>query len=185
MLADLHLRSFRGFFLSSLGPRFLALFYERLIATGELALVAHLDAKMVGFAAGSARPSGFFARLLRRDVHRFALASLPALAKNPRIAPRLLRALRRPSEERRRPPDTATLLSICVDEDARGGGAAKALLDAFVDAARGCGARALDLTTDRDNNERVNRFYVRNGFSLGREFVTPEGRRMNEYVLRL
>jgi len=45
--------------------------------------------------------------------------------------------------------------------------------------------RTVCLTTDHSNNERVNRFYQRLGFSLGRAYVTPEGRAMNEYVMFL
>ena len=39
----------------------------------------------------------------------------------------------------------------------------------------------INLETDADGNEDVNKFYVKNGFVLEREFVTAEGRRMNEY----
>jgi ribosomal protein S18 acetylase RimI-like enzyme len=185
LLADVHLRSFPGFFLSSLGPRFLSLFYERLITSAEVVVVAIADSRLTGFAAGSTSPSGLFKRLIRRDAHRFALASLPAFLRSPRIGPRLVRALLKPSEAATRPPGAATLLSICVERESRGTGTAQSLLEAFVAEVRRRGAGTLDLTTDRDENHVVNRFYQRNGFSLQREFVTPEGRRMNEYVLKI
>jgi hypothetical protein len=44
---------------------------------------------------------------------------------------------------------------------------------------------AVCLTTDCSSNERVNRFYQQLGFRLGRTYVTPEGRAMNEYVMFL
>jgi len=43
----------------------------------------------------------------------------------------------------------------------------------------------VDLTTDRDNNDKINRFYLSLGFACERTFVTPEGRTMNEYVIDL
>ena len=39
----------------------------------------------------------------------------------------------------------------------------------------------INLETDAEGNDGVNRFYVKNGFKLEREFITAEGRRMNEY----
>jgi hypothetical protein len=39
----------------------------------------------------------------------------------------------------------------------------------------------INLETDADNNENVNRFYLKNDFVLIKTFTTAEGRRMNEY----
>lgn len=185
VLAAIHLRSFPGFFLSSLGPRFLSLFYERLIDGAEIVLVATQAGRTIGFAAGSTTPAGFYARLLRRDGLRFAFASVPALLRKPVIAPRLARALTRPAEEAQRPDGYATLMSIGVEPDVLKTGVGRRLLDGFVAAAAGRGARGVDLTTDRDDNDSVNSFYLRNGFVLRRTFVTPEGRRMNEYEIAI
>lgn len=184
-LQRLHGRAFPSFFLTTLGPRFLELFYDRLIRDGEIVLVIELGGAMAGFAAGTARPHGFFTRLLRRDAWRFASASVPALVRHPRIAPRLWRATRRPAEERERPEGFATLLSIAVDPGRARHGLGARLLEAFIAEARARGAAGLDLTTDCDENDAVNAFYRRNGFSLRREFTTPEGRRMNEYEMRI
>lgn len=181
VLAAIHQRSFPRFFLSSLGPRFLALFYERLIDGAEIVLVATEAGRAIGFAAGSTTPAGFYSRLLRRDGLRFALASVPALMRKPVIAPRLARALTKPAEEAQRPEGFATLMSIGVEPDVLKTGVGRRLLDQFVAAAAARGARGVDLTTDRDDNDAVNAFYLRNGFVVRRTFVTPEGRRMNEY----
>lgn len=40
------------------------------------------------------------------------------------------------------------------------------------------------MTTDRDNNEPINRLYREMGFAKTREYVTREGRWLNEYVYR-
>ena len=39
----------------------------------------------------------------------------------------------------------------------------------------------INLETDADGNDSVNRFYIKNGFELIRQYTTAEGRRMNEY----
>ena len=40
------------------------------------------------------------------------------------------------------------------------------------------------LETDADNNEKANRFYLKNGFKKEREYLTAEGRKMIEYRYR-
>lgn len=39
----------------------------------------------------------------------------------------------------------------------------------------------INLETDAENNDGANAFYKKNGFELARQFVTSEGRKMNEY----
>lgn len=47
------------------------------------------------------------------------------------------------------------------------------------------GARTVSLTTRAGNNDNVNRFYQRAGFTWRRTFAMPGGRRMNEYYCRV
>jgi len=51
----------------------------------------------------------------------------------------------------------------------------------FLEEAKRRGCVRVSLTTDRENNDRVNRFYQTLGFAIGRQYETPEGRKMNEY----
>ena len=67
----------------------------------------------------------------------------------------------------------------------QGTGAGKKLVLAFLEEAKLRGCKRVFLTTDRDSNEVVNTFYTKLGFVLERHFVTPEGRRMNEYWINL
>jgi ribosomal protein S18 acetylase RimI-like enzyme len=69
--------------------------------------------------------------------------------------------------------------------DYAGQGLGQALTRAFLARARQNGARIVYLTTDTDNNERVNRFYDRLGFILQRTFEAPGPRTMNEYIYPL
>lgn len=181
-----HTASFPGFFLSLLGPRFLSIFYSALSSAPEgIAFVCMNDVgSPVGFVTGTSNPRGFYSRLLKRDWFSFALAAIPAVIRKPSIIPRVARAVFHPSDN----PvgdDVAGLYSIGVLPKLQGTGAGKKLVQAFLEEAKKRGCTRVFLTTDQDNNEAVNAFYVKHGFSIERQFVTPEGRRMNEYWITL
>ena len=180
-VVDVHLKSFSGFFLTFLGRRFLTLFYRGVIRepTG-IALVYLENSKVVGFVVGMMNPSGFYARLLRRDWFRFGMASIPAVLKKPKSVFRLLRALSRPSTTPK-DPKVAELSSIAVLPEYQGKGIGKSLVNAFIQEVKKRGGKFIYLTTDACNNETVNRFYQKIGFKLKRSFETPEKRKMNEY----
>lgn len=181
----IHVESFTGFFLSFLGPKFLALFYEGVRTHPQgVALVSGSPDGIDGFVVGVTDQSGFYRRLVRSRVHRFAWASLGAAVRRPRIVPRLVRALRQ-SRLSERSAAPACLMSIAVRPGVSGKGTGRDLVQAFNEALAGRGVAAYCLTTDRDGNERVNQFYLKLGFRLADTFVTPEGRAMNEYVMTL
>ena len=184
-VVGLHVRAFPGFFLSSLGPAFLRLLYMGILSDpGGLACVAERDGELCGFVAGVLEQRGFYSRLIRRRKWRFAAASVPALLRRPRIALRLLRALRAPALADESSA-SACLLSIAVDPASEGKGIGARLVGEFCRRASAGGASLLCLTTDRDANERTNAFYGRLGFTIARTFQTPEGRAMNEFRIVL
>ena len=57
----------------------------------------------------------------------------------------------------------------------------KALVLKFEDEVSRKGVRFVYLTTDRENNEKVNNFYQELGWSIESEFLTKEGRTMRRY----
>lgn len=181
-----HLASFPGFFLSFLGPRFLALYYTGICSAPEGIAFCYLNPAGVpaGFVAGSSNPRGFYSRLLKRDWLSFSLASLGAILRKPTVMGRIARGLFHPGGN----PvgdQVAGLFSIGVLPELQGTGAGKLLVQAFLDEARRRGCRRVFLTTDRDGNEAVNLFYHKLGFRIERQYETPEGRRMNEYWIEL
>lgn len=177
-----HLESFSGFFLSSLGHRFLFLYYSGLLASpDQIACVARdREQRVVGFVAGSANPRGFYRRLLRRDGFRFLRASVAPVLRTPSIVPRIARALLHPSSQ---PPGehVAGLFSLGVLPQQQGRGIGRKLVASFLKEARNRGCTQVVLTTDKEGNDPVNAFYVASGFVLQQQYVTPEGRGMNEY----
>lgn len=56
------------------------------------------------------------------------------------------------------------------------------LISAFCERARVLGASTVFLTTDRDRNDAVNQFYLRNGFKLHSSFLKERARWMNLYT---
>ena len=182
---DVHLKSFPGFFLTFLGHNFLVLLYRNMQSDPEsVVLVASSDGQIEGFVAGVTLQSGFYQRLIKRQRWAFAAAAFGALIRRPSIAPRLLRALRQPTEAQQASAE-ACLMSIAVRPESEGKGIGKQLVTAFCQELARRGVPGVCLTTDQDDNDHVNRFYHRLGFRLSRTYITPEGRAMNEYVISL
>lgn len=182
----IHLASFPGFFLSFLGPRFLALYYGNVCASSDGIAVVYEDPGGIpsGFVVGSTNPRAFYSNLLRRNWLKFSIASLDAIGKKPAVALRLFRAIFHPSQNPTG-DEIAGLYSIGISPEAQGTGAGKKLVHAFLREARERGCRRVFLTTDRDGNSAVNSFYRNLGFHVEREFKTPENRWMNEYWIDL
>ena len=182
----LHVAAFPTFFLTFLGPRFLKIFYAALVRdAGNIAFVAcEENGTLCGFVAGVTQQANFYGRLARSRKWSLAFASAGAVLRKPSIIPRLFRAMRRPEEARESSTD-ACLMSIGVSRAGRGRGVGSELVDAFAGEVRRRGIDRFCLTTDKIANEGVNAFYVNAGFSLARTYTTPEGRVMNEYLMRL
>ena len=184
-VVEIHLKSFPGFFLSFLGARFLTLFYKGILAdTQGISLVACSENRIFGFVVGVVDQRGFYQNLIQRQWWKFGVAAMGAALRRPLIIPRLVRALKQPDTVGKSCA-AACLMSIAVHPEVQGQGVGQMLIEAFSAEARRRGVKAYCLTTDRDGNARVNRFYQGLGFRLGRTYVTPEGRTMNEYVISL
>lgn len=184
-VVGLHMAAFPGFYLTSLGSRFLRRYYEHVIAHRDgICLAAFDDGRVVGVVAGFVDPAAFYSDL-RRDRIRLALAALPALLASPARAVRFVVNYRRAGEAARVRPSqrSAELASLGVDPKWSGRGIGALLVAEFVSAASRKGASRVGLTTDADGNEAVNRFYQKLGFRLDRTFEAQPGRRLNEYSI--
>ncbi|MDD4593030.1 MAG: GNAT family N-acetyltransferase [Parabacteroides sp.] len=181
-IINIHLKSFNNFFLTFLGKNFLILLYNAFLdeKTGIL-ILAENQKKIVGFVGGVTNQSGFYRNLVKKNVISFAWASMSAFLKRPSIAPRLLRALFKVRESKKSLAD-ACLMSIAVAPELSGKGVGKKLLTAFCKELNERKYFQFCLTTDADKNDIVNHFYQDFGLKVGRTFVTPEGRRMHEYL---
>ena len=183
-VVEIHLESFGGFFLTSLGPKFLTRFYASQVADDRcISLVAILDDRVVGFAFGPLDPEGFFRRLFRSQAPGFIADSLGALLDNPRrVSAGLLRAVTFRGDPPAGPQSGALLSSIAVGRHMPGTGVAGRLIEKFCAESERRGAASVYLTTDRRGNDAANRFYLKHGFVIESVVVRENGRSMNRYV---
>ncbi|MFA5065942.1 MAG: GNAT family N-acetyltransferase [Dehalococcoidia bacterium] len=182
----IHLQSFKGFFLSFLGPSFLYNYYSCLLESESgIGLVFCKDDQILGFACGTTRPSDFYSELIRKKWLPLAISSIPACIRRPSISMRLAREVFSRPLKAGYAGKQAALLSICVLPEWEGNGFGKILLAGFINKIAGAGIDTLSLSTDQDSNDKVNKFYQNNGFTLACTYVTSEGRLMNEYVIHI
>lgn len=184
-VVTVHLEAFQGFFLSFLGSAFLRELYKAILADPSgMGYVCEQSQQIVGFVFGTDQPAGFYGRLLRRRWWRFGLASVVPVLRRPSVILRLLRAFRMPQQASHE-SGVGTLMSIAVSPGMQAKGVGRALVHAFLQEAARRQLKKINLTTDRRDNDPVNHFYEKQGFSMAHSFVTPEGRPMNEYVIEL
>lgn len=181
-VAQLHIRAFPEFFMASLGVSFLSEFYRGYcLDPSAVTLVALSKGKMIGVVVGTVDPSGFYARLLKARLIGFGVAAAKAAIHRPLIIPRLLRGLLYRGDQQEHDENVALLASVCVEPDIQARGLGTTLINRFVEEAGSRGVDACYLLTDAENNDQVNNFYQKNGWSLEFSFETPEGRKMNRY----
>jgi ribosomal protein S18 acetylase RimI-like enzyme len=184
-VVDVHLASFTFFFLSSLGARFLRELYKSILMDEtHIAFVCTNEREVLGFVAGSTHPVGFYSRALKRNWRGFVIASILPILKNPMMAIRLWRRLIAKRGTRFDSGD-ALLMSVAVNPNRQGSGIGRRLVSKFLEEANSRGCATVTLTTDTLENDSTNRFYRGMKFQLSKEFITAEGRRMNEYVYTL
>lgn len=181
-LADIHMKSFQNFFLTSLGKGFLKSMYKGFLTHKDSHVVGAFDSdgSMVGFLAYSENISDLYRYLMKRYCPALAFYALIAFFKKPKILFRILRAFRRPNESKRNEP-YVEISSLCVLPEKERNGVGSMLLNTCLRSIDfSCFAYA-KLETDADDNDAVNAFYQKNGFVLFSTYTTPENRKMNEY----
>ena len=98
------------------------------------------------------------------------------------VSKKILYALKYRGEPPNKITGAALLSSIGIDPILENIGYGSLLIQSFCKEAFSRNASAVYLTTDKNVNDRVNRFYVKNGFKLESSFVKTNGRVMNRYI---
>ncbi len=183
-MARLHILCFPGFFLTQLGAPFLTMLYKGYKEDANSGIiVAEEEGELVGFIAYSNDYSKFYKNLIKKHVFGFAMCSVGAAVKHPSIIKRILGAFRK-SESVAKQERYVELASICVSPVIKGKGVGSHLINYLKEIVDYDTYEYINLETDAENNDVVNRFYIKNGFKLSNMYITPEGRRMNEYRFR-
>jgi len=180
-LAEIHLKSFNNFFLSSLGKRFLETFYKACTKNPDAVAIVCTTTEGVttGFALASLKSTGFYRNILFGNLFTFSLEAIRLFFSRPRALLRLALNLSKSGSDVR---DAAELLSIASLPEYSGKGVGKLLIDTIESRLKDRQCKAITLTTDYYNNENVIGFYQNRGFKIESEFVTYPGRRMYRMI---
>ena len=180
-LAVLHKAAFPHFFLTQLGIPFLKTLYTGYLEDADSGIiVAEEENKVFGLIAYSKDYPRFYKELIKHHIFKFAFCSAGAAIRHPSFIKRILGAFKK-SDSVVKSEKYVELASICVDPNYESKGIGSALIGYLKNQIDFSKYAFINLETDAVDNESANRFYVKNGFKLSREFVIAEGRKMNEY----
>ncbi len=180
-VVDIHIKTFKGFFLTFMGKGFLRQMYSSYAQYDDAGLLVAYEADMpVGFLAYSSNMSGLYKYMIKRKLLPFAWYSLCAFFRKPRVFTRLVRAFLKPSEAKR-DENYVKLASIGVEPGVKSKGIGSSLIEQLKKMIDFSVYKYITLETDAIDNEVANKFYVKNGFILYRKYETREKREMNEY----
>lgn len=186
-IVKIHEQAFPDFFLTTLGSRFLNLYYKCMCKYNDaITLCAEEDGEINGFATSSYFSHGFNTSLIKKNLIRFGLMGIELLFTKPKAVLRLAKNLDKKSEDNavEDKGEYAELYSIAVKPGNQGSGIGKKLLTATEeDVARH--NNKISLTTDYYNNEKTIGFYHSLGYQDFYEFVTYPDRRMWRMIKEL
>ena len=183
-IVQIHMDTFKGFFLTFMGKGFLKNLYKSYCQHKESGLlVAFENNEPVGFFFFFGDYSGFYKFMIKRKLIPFAWYSLGAFIRKPKTFIRLIRAFSK-SDDVKRNEKYIELASIGVKPESKSRGVGSSLITKLKENVDFNVYSYISLETDATNNLAANRFYSKNGFELIRTYETKEGRKMNEYNFR-
>lgn len=185
-LADIHIESFKGFFLTSLGAHFLDTYYKSCIKWNESIAICAVDEneKLIGFSVGCLHSKGFHKKLIKQNLVAFMFQGLIILFSKPKAIIHLVNNLGKKTDEKD-DGNYAELLSIGVLPSYNGQGIGKELIKRFEEEAMNRGCSEIALTTDFYGNSKVLEFYKSTGYNIYFEFITYPKRRMYKLKKKL
>ena len=182
----IHDDAFQGFFLTTLGDRFLTVYYRSVLEHKQGILLGYYkDGSLKGFCAATRLSRGFNTRLVKSSWRAFSLVTLRLLVCRPKALIRLAKNFTKSDPGVKDDGEYCELLSIGVAGEAQGTGAGKKMLRALEDKLRGEGERRLSLTTDYHDNEKAVGFYKSQGYEAMYDFVAYPDRRMCRLIKQL
>lgn len=180
-IVEIHLNTFRGFFLTFLGKDFLKHLYTGFVECDKSNLIVALKQdKIIGFLAYSEDMSFFYKYLIKHKLFPFAWCAFKSFLRKPKVLFRLLSAFSK-SEEVKREEKYIELASIGVDPNFKTKGVGSCMIKFLINKTNFDDYAYISLETDAENNLHANNFYKKNGFILEKSYTTKYGRKMNEY----
>ena len=183
VVVKIHEKAFPDFFLTSLGPVFLKLFYTSVMNHKDgILLVCENEESMIGFCAGTMLSSGFNSNLIKANLWAYMMASLKIMFTRPMSLVHLMKNLRKEELSQGDDGQYAELLSIGVDPTVQRNGGGTAMLKALEKDVKARGGKKLSLTTDFNDNEKAIGFYKSLGYEPWYDFVAYPDRRMYRLI---
>lgn len=179
-VVKIHQAAFESFFLTSLGERFLRLYYSSFIKSKNgVVFCALKENEVVGFSACSYMSRGFNSKLIKDNLIKYGLESFLLLFTRPKAIIRLVKNLNKESDNSgiEDNGEYAELYSIAIGPVCQGEGVGKKLLAKTEENVKEHNKR-ISLTTDYYDNEKTIGFYRSMGYQDYYEFVTYPNRKM-------
>lgn len=186
ILADIHQKAFKGFFLTTLGKGFLQTYYKANLKSEEsISICAVNDYNhIIGFCMGCVLSKGYHKRLIKNNLSLFVFQGVLLLLTKPKALYRLYFNLEK-NAINTYDGDYAEILSICVLPEIKGSGIGKEMIKKFEEIAINNGCKKIALTTDFYNNHNVLEFYKKTGYEIFCEFTTYPNRRMYKLIKKV
>ena len=185
-VVEIHCSAFDNFFLTSLGPDFLHLYYRAYLQCPEaLLLCAEEKGEVLGFSAATTNAVGFNTRLIKTNLIGFMRVGVKLVFTRPMALLRLLRNLTKQDDNKQDDGSYAELYSIGVHQQAQRMGLGRALLIETESRFAQESVQRLSLTTDAEDNDATQAFYQAMGYSLMYAFTAYPNRKMLRLIKQL
>ena len=166
-VVEVHCIAFPGFFLTELGKEVLRVFYRSLLQNKATLFYGVLsDRELVGFFVASIEPHGLYTRIFIKNIFSFFWPLISAFSRNILFLKRMITSFTSSGMYEVPTIYRAALLSICVHSEHAGKGIGKILLNRLEKELFKRKLSGYFLTTDAENNDATNYFYLSNGFKL-------------------
>lgn len=185
-LAQLHISVFSGFFLSTLGEKFLTTYYKVVLKHPETICLFAEDeeANICGYVLGRINAKGYLKRIVKSAPLVFIWEAIKLLFTRPKALFRLINNLdkKRDDSEVRDEQDYAEIGLIGVLPQYKGQGIGHRLFNEFVEILKKNGVAKISLTTDADDNVNTLTAYKAWGFEVYYKFVSYPNRNMYRLI---
>lgn len=178
----IHRSAFPGFFLTDLGIDVLSVLYRSLIKDkSTIVWGVKNNQELVAFFVATTKPKGLYKKLFLKNIIRFFVPLLISFWKNIRLIKKMIISIKSANSYHIPSSYQASLLSICVKPSNASKGLGKMLLNKLETELILKSQKGYYLTTDAENNDKTNMFYINYGFQLHDVYMQGK-RKMNIYV---
>lgn len=185
-IVDIHLAAFPNFFLSTLGKRFLKLYYSSVNNHRDgILLVGEQNGHIVGLCAGTVLSVGFNSRLIKSNFLGYCIEAILLLITRPQSILHIVKNMSKEDNHMGDDGNYAELLSIGVDPNVQRSGTGRAMLENLEKKMIKMGTTRISLTTDYYHNKKAIDFYESLGYKPWYDFVTYPNRKMYRLIKQL